>query len=93
MTAPDLPPGRWTLTDLRGVPVPGVSVASVKLHQIREPEKASGIGDIACTLNKVLPADTGPLVRPTWTCPVCEMQRRGGPPDTCGWDNPDCPIG
>lgn len=43
-------------------------------------------------LTKVLPADTGPLVRTTWVCPVCEMQRDGGPPDTCGWDNPDCPI-
>jgi hypothetical protein len=92
MTDPDLlNPGCWVFTDSRGVPVPGVTVTSVKLR--REPEKASGIGDIACTLNKVLPADTGPLVRSTWTCPVCGMEYRGGPPDTCGWDNPDCPIG
>lgn len=33
------------------------------------------------------------LVRTTWTCPICEMEFRGGPPPTCGWDNPDCPIG
>ena len=86
----DLPPGRWLLTDSCGVPVPGVTVTSVKLR--RDPEKASGIGDIDFTLNKVLPADTGPLVRTTWTCPICEMERRGGPPATCGTDNPDCPV-
>lgn len=44
-------------------------------------------------MTRILIADTGPLVRPTWTCPVCGMEYRGGPPDTCGWDNPDCPIG
>ena len=44
-------------------------------------------------MTKVLPADTGPLVRTVWTCPLCGMGYRGGPPDTCGWDNPDCPIG
>lgn len=44
-------------------------------------------------LNKVLPADTGPLVSTWWICPVCEMERRGGPPATCGSDNPDCPLG
>lgn len=93
MMDPDQLPGRWTLTDLRGVPVPGVSVVSVKLHQIREPEKASGIGDIECALNKVLPADTGPLVSTWWICPTCGLERRGGPPATCGSDNPDCPIG
>ena len=68
MTDPDLlNPGSWVFADSRGVPVPGFNVTSVKLR--REPEKASGIGDIACTLNKVLPADTGPLVAPWWICP------------------------
>ena len=43
-------------------------------------------------MTKVLPADTGPLVRTTWTCPLCGLERRGGPPATCGTDNPDCPI-
>ena len=44
-------------------------------------------------MTKVLPADTGPLVRTVWTCPLCSLERKGGPPATCGTDNPDCPIG
>ena len=51
-------------------------------------------------LAKVFPADTGPLVSTAselvstwWICPTCGLERRGGPPATCGSDNPDCPIG
>ena len=83
MTDPGLPPGCWVLTDSRGVPVPGVSVVSVKLHQIREPEKASRLGDIECVLNKVLPDDAGPLVSPWWTCGICGYSKPGGPPSGC----------
>ena len=43
-------------------------------------------------LAKVFPADTGPLVRTWWICPTCGLERRGGPPATCGSGNPDCPI-
>lgn len=43
-------------------------------------------------LTKVLPTDTGPLVSTWWICPVCRFERKGGPPATCGSDNPDCPI-
>ena len=44
-------------------------------------------------MTRILIADTGPLVRPTWTCPACGLERQGGPPATCGTDNPDCLIG
>ena len=89
------------LTDSRGVQVPGVSVVSVKLHQIREPEKASGLGGIDCTLNKVLPTDTGPLVSSWWTCSICGYSKPGGPPSGCqdspvghpDFARPDCPLG
>ena len=44
-------------------------------------------------LTKVLPADDAvPLVRSWWICPTCGLERQGGPPATCGSDNPDCPI-
>ena len=48
---------------------------------------------IDCTLNKVLPADAGPLVSSWWTCSICDYSKPGGPPATCGTDNPDCPLG
>lgn len=44
-------------------------------------------------MTKILPTDTGPLVTTWWICPLCGLERRGGPPATCGSDNPDCPIG
>ena len=93
----DLPPGRWVLTDSRGVPVPGVTVTSVELR--RKPEQPSGIGDIHCTipagepLAKVLPAGE-PLVSTWWVCPRCSYQQRGGPPGKCMFnaEPADCPL-
>ena len=58
-----------------------------------DPDLLRQSGAQAPVMTKVLPADTGPLVRATWACPLCGLERQGGPPATCGSDNPDCPIG
>lgn len=66
-------------------------VIDLKGDVVAEFDRARGVFSDE-PLNKVLPADTGPLVATWWICPTCGLERRGGPPATCGTDNPDCPI-